>query len=185
MTLPSKYLIFADVESTGFCPMKNDVTSIGAVITDRSHNLLREFYTTVRPDINKFTSDDALKVSGFSREQLMEHKPRREALIAFSYFLKPYLEIFPQTLISHTVNSFDYRFIDWCFRKEGFHFSLYRIIRYDFQESTIKMGRDAGFSTNKLSEWAERLSLTFQHHNALDDAKMCLNVHKYLSELKS
>lgn len=176
----SNFYIFLDIESTGFDPIRNDVTSIGAIVTDRSHNVLSEFYTTVKPEINKFTSEDALVISGFSREALMQHKPQREACIDFMKFLKPYLELFPQTMVSHTVNGFDWRFLDWLFRKQDLNNNLYRVIRHDFQQSTIKIARDLGHSNNKLNEWAERLNLSFKHHNALEDAFMCFEIHRHL-----
>jgi DNA polymerase III epsilon subunit-like protein len=178
--LHSKY-IFLDVETTSFDPIRGDVISLGAIVTDSSHNELGAFYTTVKPDMNKFISDDALAVSGFSRDDLLTFKPRREAVKDFMWFLKPHLDIFPQIMVSHTVNGFDYRFIDWMFRKEELNYKLYKIIRHDYQQSTIKMARDLGHSNNKLGEWATRLGLTFNHHNALEDARMCLNIHKHLS----
>lgn len=176
----SKHIVFLDVETTGFDPIKNDVTSLGAIITDSSLNEVGSFYTTVKPDMNKFISDDALKVSGFSLANLMIHTEQRDACILFMKFLKPYLECFPLTMVSHTVNNFDWRFIDWMFRKQELNFSLYKALRYDYQESTIKLGRDAGYPTNKLNEWADRLNLSFNHHNALDDAKMCLEIYRHL-----
>lgn len=180
MSFLSKYYLFVDIESTGFDPIRNDVTSLGAIITDSSLSEMGSFYTTVKPDMNKFISDDALKVSGFSLANLMIHTEQRDACILFMKFLKPYLEYFPLTMVSHTVNNFDWRFVDWLFRKQELNFSLYKALRHDYQESTIKLGRDAGHSTNKLNEWAERLGLTFNHHNALDDARMCLEIYRHL-----
>ena len=178
----SNYLVFVDAETSGFEPIRNDVTSIGAIVTDCSHNVLADFYTTVKPEINKFTSEEALVVSGFSKEALLTHKPQRQACIDFMRFLKPYLEEFPQMMVSHTVNGFDWRFIEWMFRKQELNYNLYRVLSPEFQESTIKLGRQAGHATNKLDEWAERLNLTFNHHNALDDARVCFQIHKHLSK---
>ena len=180
MSYLSRYYLFADIESTGFDPIRNDVTSIGAIVTDSSLNELAAFYTTVKPDLNKFVSDEALQVSGFSRANLMIHTSQREACILFMKFLKPYLEQFPMMMVSHTVNNFDWRFIDWLFRKQELNYSLYKALRYDYQESTIKLGRDAGYPTNKLNEWADRLKLNFNHHNAMDDARMCLEIYRHL-----
>jgi DNA polymerase III epsilon subunit-like protein len=179
--LISKY-VFLDLETTGFDPIRNDVTSMGAIITDSSRIVLDELYTTARPDINKFTSDEALNISGFSKAQLLLHKPQREACIDLMKFLKPHLEEFPLMMVSHTSNNFDWRFLDWMFRKQDLNFKIYKALRHDYQQSTIKMGRSAGYDGNKLNQWAERLSLTFNHHNALDDARMCLEVHKFLSK---
>lgn len=181
----SRFNIFVDVETTGFDTIRNDVTSIGAVVTDGSFNTLEEFYTTVRPELNQFTSDKALEVSMFTRETLMQHKPQREACIDFMYFLKPYLSTFPQTMISHTVNNFDWRFIDGLFRKQDLNFNLYKILRHDYQESTIKLARSLGHTENKLSDWAIKLELDFNHHNALDDARVCMEIYKWLSDMKT
>lgn len=181
-TFLSSFYIFLDVETTGFDPIRNDVTSIGVVVTDHSHVVLSEFYTTVKPEINKFTSEDALIVSGFSKETLLSHKPQREACIDFMKFLKPYLETFPQKMISHTVNGFDWRFVDWLFRKQELNYNLYKVIGHENQESTIKIARELGYSNNKLSDWGNRLSISFEHHNALEDAKMCYMIHKQLTK---
>jgi len=180
----SLFNIYIDIESSGFNPIRNDVTSIGVIVTDDLFNIQSQFYSTVKPDINKFTSDEALAISGFTRQALLLHKPRREACIDIMKFLKPYLSTEPQMMISHTVNCFDWRFLDWLFRKEDLNFNLYKILRHDYQLSTIKMARDLGHSNNQLGEWAKRLDLTFNHHNALDDALMCFNIHKHLADKK-
>lgn len=180
----SRFNIFIDIESTGFDPIRNDVTSLGAIVSDGHLNIVNEFYTTARPDINKFTSDDALKISGFTREELLNHTPQRDACIDFMYFLKPFLSELPQNMVSHTSNNFDWRFIDWMFRKQELNWNIYKILRHDYQESTIKIARAQGHSNNKLNEWALRLNKTFNHHNALDDARMCMEVYKWLLNTK-
>lgn len=179
------FKIFLDVETTGFDPIRNDVISLGAVITDGSLSVVDEFYTTIKPNINKFISDDALAVSGFTRDQLIEHKPQRDACIDFMWFLKPFLSEEPQSMVSHTNNGFDWRFVDWLFRKQDLNYNLYKILRHDYQESTIKIARDLGHSNNKLNDWAKKLNLNFNHHNALDDARMCMEVYKWLLSTKT
>ena len=85
----SLFNIYIDVETTNFDPIRGDITSIGVVVTDNSFSILDQFYSTVKPDINKFTSDEALAISGFNKVALMLHKPRREACIDIMKFLKP------------------------------------------------------------------------------------------------
>jgi DNA polymerase III epsilon subunit-like protein len=180
----SLFNIYVDVETTNFDPIRGDITSIGVVVTDNSFSVLDQFYSTVKPELNKFTSDEALTVSGFTRAALMLHKPRREACIDIMKFLKPFLSEHPQLMVSHTVNGFDWRFVDWMFRKEDLNWNIYKVLRHDYQLSTIKLARELGHSNNKLGEWATRLNLSFNHHNALDDALMCYNIHKHLEEKK-
>lgn len=177
-------MIFFDLETTGFDPIRNDVTSIGCIVTDEKVNVLDKFYIEVRPDINKFTSLDALVVSGFTIDQLKNFPSRKEALITLLNFLSNHESSWPHVSVSHSINNFDFKFLDWCFRKENINYSLYKTIRHDFQLSTIKIARSLGYKNNKLNIWANNLNIDFKHHNALSDAHMCMEIYKWLLNTK-
>jgi DNA polymerase III epsilon subunit-like protein len=85
----------------------------------------------------------------------------------------------PRPLFYHAIKGFDYLFLDWFFRKENLEYSLYKIFTFPTSHSTVLLARSLGYEGNKLDQWAQRLSETFEHHNALDDAMMCAKLLQY------
>ena len=53
-------------------------------------------------------------------------------------------------------------------------------------ESTIARGKKNqrlyGIENQKLDTWARKLGIKFNHHSALDDAEVCMQVYKYQKE---
>lgn len=62
-------MIVVDIETTGLEPEKCGIASIGALDFSNSQN---QFYLECRVPENALVSDDALKVNGFTREQLFD-----------------------------------------------------------------------------------------------------------------
>lgn len=176
------YRIYCDVETTGFDPIRNDVVSIALVVTDEALTIKGEFYETVKPDFNKFYSDEAEKIHGFSKSQLKKFQEPRKLCINILNFLKPFKDEnnFPRLFVSHSLRQFDYLFMEWLFRKQNLHFSMWKVLSQDKQRSTIKIAREQGYKTNKLNIWAERLGFDLKHHDAVSDTRCCLEVDKYL-----
>jgi len=179
--LNENHFFFCDVETTGFDPIRNDVVSLSMIVTDPDFNPVGEFYETCRPDFNKFYSSGAEKAHGFTRAQSEKFQDPRKMLIRLLKFLAPFRtpgKYHPY--IYHALKYFDFRFTDWAFRKQNMQWSFYKMFDERFTESTILMARNAGYSPNKLSDWAERVEFDLQHHNALSDTRCCVEVYKFL-----
>lgn len=177
-----KYLFFLDLETTGFDPIRNDVLTLCVVVTDLDCKPVATFYEKCRPKIDKFVTDESCKIHGFSRQQMAKFPPRIETLKKLLWFLNDYRTPDQyENLIFHANGNFDWRFLEWCFRKEDLHFSLWKMFDHRFLHSTLKMARAAGYSKNKLSDWAERLGFDLDHHNAKSDTECCVEIYKYLN----
>jgi len=131
--------------------------------------------------MNKFISDESIKIHGFSRNQMANFQPRKDFLMNLLWFLNEFrTPDQTETLVFHANGNFDWRFLDWCFRKEELHWSLYKMIDGTKLVSTLKMARDAGYSHNKLNVWADRLSFDLKHHDAKSDTECCMEIYKFL-----
>ena len=177
-----QFRIYCDVETTGFDPIRNDVVSVALIVTDRNLNKISEFYETARPEFNKFYDAGAEAVHGITKKEMQTFQSQERLCKSILKFLSPYKDNdnFPQLFVSHCLKSFDYRFLEWCFRKQNLQYSMWKIIRDDFQRSTILEGRRKGFKGNRLDEWAKRIGFNLHHHHALSDTACCLAVDKYL-----
>ncbi len=176
-----KYLFFCDVETTGFDPIRNDIVSICMAVTDWEHNLIDVFYDTAKPEFNKFYSEDAEKIHGFGRDELSNFQHPRDTLIKLLNFLNKYRTPGKyHVFIYHALRLFDYKFLEWAFRKQYMHWSFFKMFHSEYSESTIDMAKSMGYQGNKLNQWAERIDFELEHHNAKSDTLCCVQVHKYL-----
>ena len=181
MTFHSKYLFFFDVETTGFDPIRNDLISLCVIVTDKELKPVATFSDTCRPQMNKFISDDACKIHGFSREMMAKFQPRKQFLKKLLWFLNDFRTPDQlETLVFHALRNFDWNFLEWCFKKEELQYSLYKMFDGNKLISTITMARGAGYSHNGLKIWADRLCFDLKHHDADSDTECCLGVYKYL-----
>ena len=76
--------------------------------------------------------------------------------------------------------------MEWAFRKAKFSngsemvWSLYKVLSPRQLESTVEMGRAAGFKKNKLSDWASRIGFNLNHHDDRSDTYCAYEVYKHL-----
>jgi DNA polymerase III epsilon subunit-like protein len=180
--LTFQYRNYCDVETSGFDPIRNDVISLALVVTDRELNVKGEFYETAKPEFNKFYSEEAEKIHGFRQRDMYKFQSRRQLCENLLKFLKPFKSEInvPNLFVQHALGQFDYKFIEWAFRKEELQYELWKVLRQDYQRSTITEARKLGFKNNKLNEWADRLEIHLNHHIAIEDARLCMEVDKFL-----
>jgi DNA polymerase III epsilon subunit-like protein len=178
-----KYSFVIDIESTGFCPIRNDIISIGLVVLDDKLQVIDTFYEKAKPDVYKWMTEDtvATHVHGFTLSEMLFFPDRMVTIKKLMIFLVKYLcsSHTPRPLFYHAIKGFDYLFLDWFFRKENLEYSLYKIFTFPTSHSTVLLARSLGYEANKLDQWASRLGESFNHHNALDDAMMCAKLLQY------
>ena len=179
----NKYSFVIDIESTGFCPIRNDIISIGIVVLDDKLKVIDTFYEKAKPDFYKWMNEDtvASHVHGFTLSEMLFFPDRITTIKSLMNFLVKYLcpSHTPRPLFYHAIKGFDYLFMEWFFRKENLEYSLYKIFTFPTSHSTVLLARSLGYDGNSLDKWAVRMNEKFNHHNALDDAMMCVKILQY------
>ena len=99
-------MIVVDVEASGMDPQKNSLVSVGAIDFDNPEN---RFYEECRIWDGAHIEDEALKVNGFTREQITDSKKQTDREVV-EKFLK-WLETCKEHTIAGQNPSFDRDFL--------------------------------------------------------------------------
>jgi len=149
--------IMVDIESDGPIPGDYSMVCFGAVVVEPT--LAQTFYGKLKSISDKWIPD-ALKVSGFSREEVLTFDEPADVMARFEAWIQQNIKDRPMFISDN--NGFDWQFINWYFH----HF----------------LGRNPfGFSSTNLGSLYKGLVkdtfATFKHlrkskhtHNPVDDA---------------
>lgn len=149
--------IMVDIEADGPIPGDYSMICLGAVVVEPG--LGRTFHGKLRPISDRFIPE-ALAMSGFTREQVLEFDPPETVMTQFADWLR---EVSPDPLLFISDNNgFDWQFVNWYFH----HFTG---------------GNPFGFSSTNLGSLYKGLVKdtfqTFKHlrrtrhtHHPVDDA---------------
>ncbi|MDD5193767.1 MAG: 3'-5' exonuclease [Candidatus Nanoarchaeia archaeon] len=171
-------MIVLDIEATGLNSIQNGLLSIGALCFD---NPRQQFYEECRIDEGDVVSEEALRINGFTKEQIFDkNKQTQEELI--KRFFKWVSEQEVRIFAGHNVGFFDLNFIK------------HKAVKYNLDIKTRYRSIDLGsvaqliyFQINKkflIDDYREsamslREVLNFcginderKVHNALEDAKL-------------
>ncbi len=107
--MPMTY-VMVDIEADGPIPGDYSMVSFGAVIVEPE--LERTFYGCLRPISEKWVPD-ALKVSGFTREETLAFAEPQVVMQEFSDWLQQ--NAHGRLLFISDNNGFDWQFINWYF----------------------------------------------------------------------
>src|SRR5437867_183034 len=99
-----------DIESDGPIPGDYSMICFGAVIVEPALN--RTFYGSMKPISEKWIPD-ALKISGFTREQASAFDDPAEVMRRFDTWLNEHIKDRPMFISDN--NGFDWQFINWYF----------------------------------------------------------------------
>jgi len=147
-----------DIEADGPIPGDYSMVSFGAVIVEPSLN--RTFYGKLKPISDEWIPD-ALKVSGFSREETLKFSEPKEVMGNFANWLKENSKGRPMFIADN--NGFDWQFINWYFHH--FHGSN------PFGFSSTNLGSLYKGCVKNTRENFKHLRKTKHTHNPVDDAK--------------
>ena len=149
--------IMVDVEADGPAPGLYSMICFGAIVVEPS--LDRTFYGQLRP-ISDHHIPDALKVSGFTREQTKEFPEPAITMLDFEKWLKNFDE---RVFFIADNNGFDWQFINyyfWAFLGQN-----------PFGHSSANLGSlYKGMLKNTFRNF-RRLRKTKHTHHPVDDAK--------------
>lgn len=115
--------IFIDIETTGVDPMKHGITQIAAIIPAEGDREERVFTSNVRPFPTDLIDDEALKVTGVSKEDMDSYPLPDEVHKKFkafmSNFVNPYDRLDKFAFCGYNCQTFDYPFLRKWFEKCG------------------------------------------------------------------
>lgn len=146
-----------DVESDGPIPPDYSMVCIGAVVLDKYLN--KTFYGKTKP-ITKNYSSDALKISGFTREQHELFEDPHNVMVRFSYWIK-------ENSVGKPIFISDNPCYDWQWVNYYFH---HFIGENPFGYSGRRIGDlYCGLVKDTRAQW-KHLRKTKHDHNPVNDA---------------
>ena len=181
-----EFFIFTDVETTGFCPIRNDVWQICLIATDKSYNEISRYTAKMKPTSTKFISDKALEISGMTFDNVMRFDNPKDKVIEITQWFNSLdrKTRWPSRLIFHAVNNFDWNHIDWLFKKQDMQYDLYKHVNWKNLESTLTIARGMKDHLNcnnyKLNTLCQLFDIPLNHHDAESDTQALIPIHKEL-----
>jgi len=147
-----------DVESDGPIPADYSMICFGAIIVEPVLN--RTFYGRLKPISEKWIPD-ALKISGFSREETLRFDDPATVMSAFKKWIQENTTDRPMFISDN--NGYDWQFINWYFH----HFTGDN----PFGHSSVNLGSLYKGLTKDMFTNFKHLRKTAHTHNPIDDAK--------------
>lgn len=151
--------IIVDVEADGPCPSLYSMISLGAIVLDE--NLDKTFYTTFSP-ISDYYVQQALDVSGYTREETMQFTHPKEAIQKFDSWIKEVCNGAKPMFFSDN-NGFDWQFVNWYFH--------YYLGNNPFGHSSTNIGSLYKGMQKNMKKNFKHLRKTKHTHHPVDDAK--------------
>ena len=149
--------VMVDIEADGPIPGDYSMVCFGAVIVEPA--LERTFYGKLAPISEKWVPE-ALRVSGFSREETLKFSAPAEVMSSFDCWLTANVASRPLFVADN--NGFDWQFINWYFH----HF----LGRNPFGFSSMNLGSlYKGLVKDTFASF-KHLRKTRHTHNPVDDA---------------
>jgi len=146
-----------DIESDGPIPAEYSMICFGAVIVDEL--LDKTFYGKLKPISNQWIPD-ALKVSGFSREETLQFDDPQVVMENFSKWLAAHCK--NQPIFISDNNGFDWQFINYYFHRF--------LKKNPFGHSSTNLGSLYKGLVKDTSKNFKHLRKTHHTHNPVDDA---------------
>lgn len=152
--------VSVDVEADGPIPGKFSMISLGAVVAEPPYD--DSFYVTIAPITKEFIPD-ALKVTGFTRQQTENFNKPEVEMLRFNEWLKDLKLRKGQPIFVSDNNGFDWQFINY--------YLHFYIGKNEFGFSSLNLNSlYKGVSRSMQAKFKEH-RVTKHTHNALDDAK--------------
>lgn len=178
--------LFIDVETSGFNPWQHSILSMAIIVTDSELNEKAEFYEECRPNIlnRKSWSVDAQKVHGFKPSEVIKKQSETELCKKLYTFLRDNLNGERGVLWFHADSKIDYKFlIGVLFKNMGSdYYDIYKYIQPYGHKNTMEYIRKKGFRKYGLDKMANHYNIQFNHHNALSDTRVLLEICKRIKE---
>ncbi len=149
--------VMVDIEADGPIPGDYSMVCFGAVVVEPS--LTRTFYARLKPISDQWVPD-ALRISGFSREETLQFADPAQEMARFEAWLKETGARRPIFVADN--NGFDWQFINWYFH----HF----LRRNPFGFSSMNLGSLYKGMLSDAAASFKHLRKTRHTHDPVDDA---------------
>jgi len=180
-------LFYADTETTGLDPVKNEVFQI-AYIVEIDGKLVDEVEIKLRPERPETASPEALKVTGKTLEELSSYPPREEGFKKLIAGLEKHIDRFDRSDKFIWIGQnpdFDVRFVRRLFDEMGdkYYGSWFDPRPADLISLAVACKTKGLIDPPnfKLGSLAECFDIQFEAHDALADVKATREVWKRLS----
>ncbi len=150
--------VMVDIEADGPIPGDYSMVCFGAIVVEPS--LSKTFYGKLKPVSEKW-DPEALKVSGFSREETLKFADPKTVMESFDKWIAESSKDRPIFISDN--NGFDWQFINWYFH----HF----LGKNPFGHSSMNLGSLYKGLVKDTSKNFKHLRKTKHTHNPVDDAK--------------
>lgn len=151
-------IISVDIEADGPIPSDYSMICFGAVIVDEG--LDKTFYGELKP-ISDIWVPDALKVSGFTREQTLAFNDPKQVMQDFKTWIETNSKGRPMFYSDN--NGFDWQFINWYF--------IHYLGSNPFGHSSSNINSLYKGMQKDVRQNFKHLRKTKHTHNPVDDAK--------------
>jgi len=187
-------ILWLDCETTGLNPIENDVISL-AMIIEINGEVKDKLYLKIKPVNPDKISDEALKINGFTREELQTFTEPKEAHKQIVTFFAKYVDKYKKfktmedKLIPAGYNVlFDIQFLSEFFKKVGDNYFGAFIDYHKLDVASLvlflKMHKKINIKGYKLVDVAEYLQATIQAHNAESDIEVTREIaYKLLDKI--
>lgn len=184
----SKKILFFDLETTGTNPSKHSIHQISGKIFINGR-LEDEFDIHMQPNPTAIIDDEALSVSGVTREQLATYMPFSEGYRAFLGHIAKYVNKYDRSdkmfLAGYNVAAFDVPFLRGLFLQNGdtYFGSWFWSVPIDVivLAQTLLMDERNGMENFKQGTVAKYLGIEVDDsklHDALYDIEICHKIYQ-------
>jgi DNA polymerase III epsilon subunit-like protein len=183
-------MIIINIETTGLNFWENAILSIGALCFNSPEE---QFYGECRVDENDIITEDALKINGFTREEITSKEKQTQKEL-----IKKFLEWFDKQetriLAGHNVGFFDlnfiktkakkyniplkirYRSLDLCSVAQTIYFQINKkFLLDDYKENAMNLSevlKFCGIKDERIEIRDGKLINQGKKHNALEDCRL-------------
>ena len=178
-----------DAEFTTFDMLGGDMISFAAVEILEYFSLGRDWTGNFKPRSDKYFTEEARKIHGFSYFKALEFPEKKKSLLDLLHWLSPRISGFPLTAVYWGSWAFDIRWLEFTFKEEDLQGSFYKafgiqekkhISAMSLAKKNLKQikGPDGGEKGRyTLNNVASFYNIELDHHNALSDARATAEIY--------
>lgn len=192
MKSKNKFIFIADLETTGFSPVTNDIIELACIVAKKINGeyvKINSFCDRCSPVNEKSWTFGAEKIHKIPRHVAFGYQEPRKMLIKLLHFLKMFKhhDNEPLLFVYHGKNKFDFKFLDQAFFKAGLKSSFEKVFNTDYIESTCEIARKyqsaLGLDNSKLNTLCDHFGIELDHHKALSDTNATFELYKKLKKM--